>query len=167
MVKIPPATCLFVWIGTEHPVPPVAQAETPDPLAGYSSVEEVPPGAPVRAQLTSPYVTYVGSHEGCGCGFNSGGLAFEGLPSVADVLPLLPAMEQDERDEFLAEQRSRERLQTMILLALAKGTVEVYACWAGDEEMPPNGVETVEPGWLTQSTAPLSERVRYVVCAAR
>jgi hypothetical protein len=108
-------------------------------------------------------VTYVGSHEGCGCGFNSGVPAFEGFEAVADVLPLLGAMNDEEREGFLAEQRSRERLKALISAALPWGPVEVYACWAGDEEAPQEASKTVQADWFTRRVAPFEERVLYVV----
>ena len=131
--------CLMVWVGTVEAVPPVAKPTAPSAEAGYHYVEEVPDDAPIRVRLTSPHVTYVGSHEGCGCGYNSGDLSWQGIEAVADAMDLIEAMTADEREEFLAEQRSRVRLRDLVCTALAAGPVEVYACWAGDEEAPPNG----------------------------
>src|SRR5262249_6607153 len=73
---------------------------------------------------------------------------------------------ENERDEFLAEQRSRERLRDVVQSALADGPVEVYACWAGDEDAAPVGEETIGPNWITDLTEPFEERVRYRLVAA-
>jgi hypothetical protein len=108
-------------------------------------------------------VTYVGSHEGCGCGYNSGDLAWQGIDDVADAVALLGAMTDDEREKFLAEQRSRARLWALVSAALGDGPVEVYACWAGNEEVEPTGERTIAPAWLADRTAPPEERVRYRV----
>jgi hypothetical protein len=88
---------------------------------------------------------------------------FEGFVAVADVLALSGAMTDEERAEFLGEQRSRERLDAMIREALVDGPVEVYACGAGDEEAAIDREEVVEVGWVVKSVAPLSERVRYAI----
>jgi hypothetical protein len=155
--------CLMVWIGTSVPVPSLARTAEPRPETGYAYIEEVAVDAPIRARLTSPHVTYVGSHEGCGCGFNSGDLNFEGIERTADAIALLEAMTDEERAKFLAEQRSRERLCELARTALAHGPVEVYACWAGDEVATPIGEEAIELEWLTERTSPLEERARYVL----
>jgi hypothetical protein len=155
--------CLMVWIGTAAAVPPVAKPTSPSEAAGYHYVEEVRTDAPIRARLASAHVTFVGSHEGCGCGYNSDDLAWQGIDDVVEATSLLGAMTTDEREEFLAEQRSRARLRALVCAALADGPVEIYACWAGDEDAVPCGEETIDPTWLTDRTAPLEERFRYVV----
>lgn len=156
--------CLMVWVGTEQPVPAVSRAEDagtgPD---GYFTVSEVPPDAPVRGRFPSPHVTYVGSHEGCGCGFNSGALTFEGVESEAELAGLLGALTDEERGEYAAERRSRERLCAIVRAAAVAGPVYVYACWAGDESEPPVAEERPDAGWLLERTAPLEERIRYLV----
>jgi hypothetical protein len=156
-------TCLMVWVGTLCPVLPVAKPAEPTAQEGYHYVEEVPADAPIRSRFTTPHVTYVGSYEGCGCGFNSGNLAWQGIDDVADALELLGAMTVDEREEFLAEQRSRTRLRDLVRAALDDGPVEVYACWAGDEDEAPVDERTIAPAWLTDRTAPLGEGVHYSV----
>ena len=157
--------CLMVWLGTVGPVATVAKPTWPTAETGYHYVEEVPTDALIRSRFTTQHVTYVGSHEGCGCGYNSGDLAWQGLDDVADAVALLVAMTDDEREQFLAEQRSRARLRALICAAIEDGPVEVYACWAGDEEAEPIGERTIASTWLTDRTAPLEECVRYRVSA--
>ena len=158
--------CLMVWIGTVEPVAAVAKPVDPTAEAGYHYVEEVRADAPIRSRFTTPHVTYVGSHEGCGCGYNSGDLAWQGIEDATDAMALLGAMTEDELEEFIAEQRSRARLRALVSAALGDGPVEVYACWAGDEKVEPIGDRTIAPARLTERTAPLEERVRYRVSTA-
>lgn len=153
----------MVWIGTEQPVPPVLRADEPDLVTDFYEVDEVAADAPVRARFTSPHVTYVGSHQGCGCGFNSAELEWKGFTDVADAMALIDAMTDNEREEFLAEKRSRERLGALVSAALLHGKVEIYVRWAGDEGDPPDRVETIETRWLTERLAPLEEGVKYMV----
>ncbi len=108
-------------------------------------------------------MTYVGSYERCGCGFNSAKLEWEGFADVADAMTFIDAMTDNEREEFLAEKHSRERLGALVSTALPHGKVELYVCWAGDEGDPPDRVETIETRWLTERLAPLEEGVKYVV----
>lgn len=157
--------CLMLWVAAEHPIPLVAleNPQTPDPVNGYHHIDDVAPDAPVRARVTLPHVRYVGSHEGCGCGYNSGGLACEGLARVTEVTPMLDAMTDDERAAFAADQRSRERLRAIVEGALGHGAVEVFACWDGDEVEVTAAVTEVAPSYFTEFTSPIEERVRYRV----
>ena len=155
--------CLMVWIGTERPVSPILCAVDPHVATCYCAVREIAADEPARGRFTSPHVTYVGSHEGCGCGFNSSQLEGEGFTDVADAMALIDAMRDEERDEFLAQKHSRENLVALLTAALPYGKVDMYVCWAGDEDGPPDRVEGIEVRWLTERLAPLQERVKYTV----
>jgi hypothetical protein len=144
---------------------PVARPADPSEAASYCCVEEVPTDAPVRARFAAPHVTYVGSHEGCGCGYTSHDLVLQGIEDVGEAMALLGAMTETERDELLAEQRSRERLRDLVSAALADGPVEIYACWAGDEDAAAISEETIALTWITDRTAPFEEGVHYLVVA--
>ncbi|MFJ3221297.1 hypothetical protein ACIPLC_35940 [Kitasatospora sp. NPDC086801] len=155
--------CLMVWIGTEQPVPPIPCAADPHLVTCYCEAHEVAADAPVRARFASPHVTYVGSHEGCGCGFDSSRFAGEGFTDVADAMTLIDAMRDEEREEFLAQKHSREFLAALVSAALPHGTVDIYVCWAGDEDEPPDWAQSIETRWLTEHLTPLQERVKYTV----
>jgi hypothetical protein len=159
--------CLMVWIGTVQPVGGVARpaGESPDSSSFRTEVE--PANARIRECFVSPCVTYVGSHQGCGCGFNSSMMHDrEGISAAADAMPLLDALDDPAREDFLAEQGSRAWLRALVSRALADGDVEIYGCWAGDEGGEPVRVETVDVGWFTERVAPIEELVKYVVRAS-
>ncbi|MFJ2810298.1 hypothetical protein [Kitasatospora sp. NPDC087271] len=153
--------CLMVWIGTEQPVLPIPCTAGPQLGTCYCGVREIAADAPVRARFTSPHVTYVGSHEGCGCGFNSSRFEWEGFTDTADAMALVDAMRDEEREEFLAQKHSREFLAALVSAALPHGRVDIYMCWAGDEDEPPDRVESIETRRLTERLTPLQERVKY------
>ncbi|MBL8719433.1 MAG: hypothetical protein JNL79_25825 [Myxococcales bacterium] len=159
------AMCLMVWLGSMRALPEhrLANPQVPDPRLGYHRVETVPDAAPVRARFTLPHVAYVGSHEGCGCGFNSGDLEWQGFELVAEIAPLIEALGAEERAEFEAEQRGRERLRDLVATAFADGPVEVFGCWAGDEGDPSVNDMEVDVSHFATRLAPIVERVRYLV----
>ena len=157
----------MLWMGTAQPLPERPRTKEPDATLGYACVEEVPPDAPVRARFTSPHVAYVGSHEGCGCGFESNGLDFDGVSTTAEAEELLPAMSAKEQEAFEAQQRSRTWLRTLVDGAREDGPVELFACWAGDESERALHEHVIAPEALTSQTAPLEERAHYVVIEAR
>lgn len=153
--------CLMVWLGSATPLANLMVPEAPDAAAGDPYVKLEPADAPVRAQFEQPYVHYVGSYQGCGCGFCSPEIELEGFDLVADVMSLLPALLEDERSDFLDEQRSREYLTTLVRSALRGGDVEIFSCWAGDEAKAPAVVKDVPPDYFAAHLNPLDEGAKY------
>ncbi len=152
--------CLLVWVGSQCPLDRVivdGEAAT--------HVKDIPADDSVRAYLVSPCIAYVGAHEGCGCGFQSEGLLFEGVESVDEAIALEDAMLTDEREEFHQSQRSRAALHRHVVDAARHGEVELFACWAGDEVDPPVSVETRDAAWLIDNLVPFVERTKYLVPA--
>jgi hypothetical protein len=159
--------CLAVWIGTARPVTPLAPPRDANVRLGSFPIEAVPGDAPIRGRFASPCVTYVGAHEGCGCGFNSEiMLECEGIAEMTEAMSLVEALDDVTRAEFLAEQHSREWLHALVVRALADGDVEVYGCWFDDEHLPVARVESVDARWLTERLVPLEEQVKYVLHGA-
>ncbi len=143
----------MVWLGTMRPLPESLDA---------SQVVTVAAEAPVRARLTSPFVTLARSFKGCGCGFHSSG---PGVETTDEARSLLDAVTPAERDNFLEEQRSREWLRGLVESATAWGRVELFACWAGDEGKPAIDERPLVPELITARTEPFLERTRYVTKA--
>lgn len=158
--------CLLVWIASDAEIAPFRRAErtVPDPSVGYAEVIPVAADAPIRARFALPNVVAFGSHEGCGCGFNSDDCTFAGFETTREVEPLLAALGDAERAEFLAEQGSRGRLRDAVARASAAGgRVDVYACWAGDEPLEPLARVEVSASHFAERLSPLAERVMYRV----
>lgn len=112
----PRAMCLAVYIASPSPLPLVAWREE-DP-AFY--VQDAELDDPVRAHFGWANVYYVGSHEGCGCGF-----AYNQLPKHL----------QESGDE--AQRRSSvAALRDYVREATALGPVQLFACWEGEQSFP-------------------------------
>jgi len=78
----------------------------------------------VRKQFSLPFVVYAGSFEGCSCGF------------VYDNEPI-----GDDELELQYDQQAREsvkRLGEYVSNILKDGSVEMFACWEGEQEQEPN-----------------------------
>lgn len=102
--------CLAVYIASDADLPLIPW----DDQNPEFNVVPIPGGEElVRAQFTKSNVAYVGSYEGCSCGF------------VID--PDDPGWDDEERA------RSVRQLGDYIDELLCFGTVELYACWNGDE----------------------------------
>ena len=82
----------------------------------------------VRRQFTLSHVYYVGSHEGCGCGFFKEGEVGEELGRV------------QENYRRLAEYLRQAQKQG--------GDLELFTCWEGDQGRSPGYRETLTPADL-------------------
>lgn len=155
--------CLEAFVASEHELPTTG-AELPETPSPEFRILPCPVRADaVRGILQLPFVYYLGAHTGCSCGFNSGGVAWQGLATPDDVRANAGALLDDERVAFEAEQASRERLRDVVATARQAGRVRVYACWWGDEALAPIDREDVDADYFAAVVEPLVERVVYDV----
>ena len=105
--------CMVLYLAADAPLPEVLPLEPP---GAFSAQLLTAPDEPVRVQFTKPFVYILGAHEGCSCGFKYG---------VGD----------EESDPSGRE--SVRRLGEYLVAALDHlGSVELYACWAGEAGEP-------------------------------
>ena len=117
--------CLAVYVASDTPLPLRAwNAEQP---AFHVAALTEADGA-IRTQFSKPHVVYVGAHEGCGCGFAFG------------------EWEGEEPEEAAAGEASVRALGDYLAAATALGpSVELYACWEGDQALEPLHRRTMTP----------------------
>jgi hypothetical protein len=83
--------------------------------------------APVRAHFTLPHVVYVGSDQGCGCGFRH----------VSFQQGCWPEEEWCDEAKAKATQPNHESLVAFLREHFGgEAFVELYGCWSGDEGRP-------------------------------
>lgn len=131
---------MMVYIASDGPLPTSAwdEARPSFYVADLSDRDE-----PVRRQFSRSYVYYVGSHEGCGCGLEYG--QYE---------------EYEEDSEQLAGAReSRRRLSEFLAAALRhQPTIDLFACWDGDQEAEPDHRGRMRPSDLLRDRAHFREK---------
>ncbi len=108
--------CVAVYVSAPSPLPLIPWRE--ESPAFY--VEDVPPDDPVRSRFSWPNVYYAGAHEGCGCGF-----AYNQVPENLQ-----------EADEEGRARASASALRQYVSDATARGPVQLYACWEGEQSFP-------------------------------
>ncbi len=114
--------CFVLYLGTRQAPPITGHARVP----GRVCTEALPePDHPVRRHFSLPVVTYVGSDQGCGCGFRhgfrpSGAWSEEYAEWDPDYDPATDRPNHDGLVEFLRHHCAREPF------------VELYGCWNGD-----------------------------------
>jgi len=82
----------------------------------------------VRDKFTLPHVVYVGSDQGCGCGFR-----FLLREQVADADLIF----SDDVEADPSRQRNQQQLRDFLLEKFKdEPFVELFGCWSGDEAQP-------------------------------
>jgi len=88
----------------------------------------------VLSRFTLPHVLYVGSHEGCGCGFRH---------ALAEGKIWLPVVE-DDKDTLNAIQKNHVDLRQYLAGNTAARSFEIYACWNSDVNDCPDCVSDIK-----------------------
>jgi hypothetical protein len=123
---------MMVYLAADAPLPLVPWDEQ-KPGFHVDEISESEEG--VREQFQKPYVVYVGSHEGCGCGFQYGKWP-EGTQEAGELA--LCQASKAALSDYLTEQ------------AGLVGRVELFACWDGDQEAIVEHQRSFAPGELAK-----------------
>jgi hypothetical protein len=111
---------MMIYIASDRPLPLIDwRGEFP----AFHVRELRPQEEAVRTHFRKPFVYYVGSHEGCGCGFAYGQWPCDG---------------EDYSLEDAAARRSVRRFSEYLASATRLGAVELYACWDGEQDRTPD-----------------------------
>lgn len=127
--------CIALYIASDRPLPltpqPVSVAEGtssptwPQEAQRFHTATLQPAQEAVRSHFNHPHVLYVGSYEGCGCGFNYG----RECPDVeVDAAHLTAA---------------RESVAELVRYVQYSGVREIYSCQFDDEAKPVTRRRTV------------------------
>ena len=107
--------CMMVYVASDHPLPTSAWDED---RPGFHVEALSERDESVRRQFSKPFVYYVGSHQGCGCGFDWD--VFEGV--------------SEDDPEFADAKASRQGLFELLALGLRQGgELGLFACWDGNQ----------------------------------
>ena len=137
--------CMMVYVASDYPLPTSAWDESSPGfhVANLSDHDE-----PVRQRFSKPCVYYVGSHEGCGCGFQYG--QYEGF--------------EEDPAELAAARGSRRHLSEFLSVSLQhQSEVELFACWDGDQAAEPEHQGRLRPADLIGARTYFREKELLVV----
>jgi hypothetical protein len=124
--------CKMLFVAADEPLPLIPWQQN-NPAFWVREIREAEAG--VRKQFTKPYIYYVGSHEGCGCGFAYG------IWPIDDASPFA----MSKRAEEAAGREAVQCLSEYLARAVENGDVELYACWEEEQEYDPAERATVTP----------------------
>lgn len=116
--------CMMLYLASEKPLPLVTW-DKENPKFHVKELDEQ--AKVVRKQFSQTHVYYLGSHQGCGCGFSYGQYDYG---------------EAEERAAHESVRRLSEYLSQAIHIA---GPLELYSCWDGDQEAEPEFQESITP----------------------
>ncbi|MFO0960713.1 MAG: hypothetical protein U0800_25305 [Isosphaeraceae bacterium] len=136
---------MMVYVASGYPLPTLAwdEARPSFYVKELSERDEA-----VRRHFSKPCVYFVGSHEGCGCGFQYG--QYEGL--------------EEDCEELASAEESRRRLSEFLVVALRhQPEVELFACWDGDQGATPEYRGRMSPSDLLRDRAHFREKELLVV----
>ncbi len=139
--------CYAVYIGTDTPQPTSEWEKDNRNIYIKDLIER---DFPVRTNFSKPFIYYVGSNLGCGCGFFPNG-------------PLYPDDGED-MQRFEKAKRSLKALVAFIEENLATAeTVEVFVTWEGRQSEPPTRRRTLSPNELCANPEPFGEEGQLMV----
>ena len=144
--------CLVLYIGLDKEsslIPPqdFSTVDSEDPtwpskVVPFSVEEIVGDKTSVKKHFTTPIVRYAGSFEGCGCGYNACHINEWEEPTEPD----------------LHELAGRESRRLLHAYAQEHDVRQIYACWSGEESLPPTEQIEVELDKLTDWTFEIPQR---------
>ena len=109
--------CWVLYVAADVPLPEVPWNQD-RPAFNVSRIPSLE--SPVARQFSKPYLHRIGAHTGCGCGFDRTQVNERHRHELADTKQSLGAL--------------REYLYGVVA---ATGPVELFTCWDGDQERPP------------------------------
>lgn len=135
----------MVYIAADNPLPLIEWQEN---VTVFCISELTENEKKVSKQFSKPCLAYAGSFGGCGCGFAYG------EEPVED--------EEDRRDDALSRESVRQ-LSEYLSSLVKNGSIEMFACWDGDQETEPEERETVTPGYFGGEQFSFKEKQFLVV----
>jgi len=143
--------CFVLYLASDHPVPAIPWDEADRKLHTRDLDEH---DRPVVRHFEKPFVKYMGSDQGCGCGFRQAG------PNTAEWGNWIPKDEEDLEEE----QVNHRPLHSLLSGLLEKeAEIELFGCWNGDYAEPSNGCLIISPATILDKKFHFSERRCYVV----
>ena len=119
--------CFVLYIGTDEPLPTISWDKTNRHLNTEDLGEN---DRRVAKHFTKPQTKYLGSDQGCGCGFRHVTLQDGEWPEEWNIGP------NPDYDGTKEDQIHHELFEFISPILDTLGTVELYGCWNGDFSEP-------------------------------
>ena len=128
--------CWALYLASDKELPQIPWDEN---ARGFNTQSLRDDDKDVSRQFSHPYIIYLGSHEGCGCGFKDDA--------------------EDDEVETALRNNTLQQLAQYLNQALSKGAkLEIFLCWEGDQETAVVERKELTPANFWGAKFPLSER---------
>ena len=139
----------MVYIAADSPLPLIEWQENVSAFCVSDLSEDE---KRVSKQFSKPFLAYAGSYGGCSCGFSYGEFPVED--------------EDDVREDVLARE-SVQQLSEYLTNLVKSGSIEMFACWDGDQEVEPEERQSVTPDYFGGEVFGFKEKQFLVVQRAK
>ncbi|MCM2372390.1 hypothetical protein [Aporhodopirellula aestuarii] len=138
--------CLVLYLASNGKLPAIDwDASAPS----FYVTPNDPAASNAAAQFTKTNLAYVGSDNGCGCGFRA-----EHDYAI------------DDPEQLASKTDNQRRLHDYLVACLSEeGSVELFSCWSGDESLPREHERTVKISELLSEDFFFLERQLTIVTA--
>lgn len=140
---------MMVYIAADSPLPLIEWQEN---VTAFCVTELTQDEKRVSKQFSKPFLAYAGSYGGCSCGFSYGEVPVED--------------DDDAREDALARESVRQLSQYLSPL-VKNGSIEIFACWDGDQEVGPEERLSVSPDYFGGGAFAFKEKQFLVVDRVR
>ena len=140
--------CMVVYIAADNPLPLI---EWQEDVIAFCVSELTEDEKRASKQFSKPFVACAGSFGGCGCGFSYGEEEVE---------------DEDDRKEDALSRESVRQLSEYLSPLVKNGSIELFACWDGDQEAEPEERQTVTPDYFGGEKFGFKEKQFLIVKSA-
>lgn len=146
--------CYVLYIGTDHPLPTIPWDEN-DRKLNTADLKDY--DFEIAVHFTKPHQKYLGSDQGCGCGFRN--VSFQNGEWPEETMIGTEGYTGED------QQPIHQQLHDFIanLLTGEDTTVELYGCWEGNANEPSAGGETILLSRQLDKAFHFRERFDYTV----
>lgn len=138
----------MVYISADNPLPLIDWQEN---VTAFCVSELTEDEKKVSKQFSKPFLAYAGSYGGCSCGFSYGEEEFE---------------DEDDREEDALARESVRQFAEYLSPLVKNGSIEIFACWDGDQEAEAEERQTVTPDYFGGEKFSFKEKQFLIVKSA-
>ena len=127
--------CHYLYLASDEPLPLI---QTP----AFNVAELQDYDVEAKKQFSKAFTVFLGAYTGCSCGF-----AYDSEPN------------EDEREE-IEDRNARESVQALVSYLeeqVKRSSLEIFACWNGEQGDPPLSTLSVAPQYFVADEWPISD----------
>jgi len=136
---------MAVYIAADNPLPLL---EWQEDVTVFCVSELTEDEKRVSKQFSKPFLAYAGSLGGCSCGFSYGDE---------------PVEDEDDRKQDALSRESVRQLSEYLSRLVKDGSIEIFACWEGDQEAEPEEEQSVTPDYFGGEAFSFKEKQFLIV----